>query len=116
MSKNNKLEEVSPLTERPKQDCPVTRCLAVIGGKWKPLLIFMIANEMGRFGEMRRNAAGISKQMLTKQLRELEADGVISRTVYAEVPPRVEYRLTERGRSVLPVISAMKAWGEEKAV
>ncbi len=61
---------------------------------------------------MRRAIDGISKQMLTKQLRELERDGIISRTVFAEVPPRVEYALTEKGESLLPVIQAMKAWGE----
>ncbi|MEM6327950.1 MAG: winged helix-turn-helix transcriptional regulator [Bacteroidota bacterium] len=67
---------------------------------------------MNRFGRMRRAIQGISKQMLAKQLRELEADGVIHREVYAEVPPRVEYSLTETGHSLLPVIAAMRAWGE----
>lgn len=95
------------------QSCPVTYCLSVIGGKWKPVIVFCIANGVDRFGAMQRAVPGITKQMLTKQLRELEADGLISRTVFAEVPPRVDYALTERGRSVLPIIGSMEAWGQE---
>ena len=91
--------------------CPVTYCLSVIGGKWKPIILFCIANGVDRFGAMQRAVPGITKQMLTKQLRELESDGVISRTVFPEVPPRVDYALTDKGRSVLPVIEAMSAWG-----
>lgn len=91
--------------------CPVTHCLSVIGGKWKPVIIFCIANGTNRFGAMQRAIPGITKQMLTKQLRELEADGIILRTVFAEVPPRVDYALTDTGRSVLPVIQAMREWG-----
>ena len=93
--------------------CPVTYCLGVIGGKWKPLLIFLIAHGIDRFGQMRRKVDGISKQMLTKQLRELESDGIIHREVFAEVPPRVEYSMTDLGRSLLPVIQQMRAWGEQ---
>ena len=93
-------------------DCPVTYCLSMIGGKWKPVILFCIANEVDRFGVMQRSVPGITKQMLTKQLRELEADGIVSRTVVAEVPPRVEYALTEKGKSVLPVIEQMRIWGE----
>lgn len=92
--------------------CPVTHCLSVIGGKWKPVLIFAIANGVARFGALGRAIPGITRQMLTTQLRELEADGVISRTVHAVVPPRVDYALTDRGQSLLPVIAAMRAWGE----
>lgn len=92
-------------------DCAVTFCLSVIGGKWKPVILFCIAHGVDRFGAMQRAVPGITKQMLTKQLRELEADGVLSRTVHAEVPPRVDYALTARGRSLLPVIEAMRGWG-----
>ena len=95
------------------KNCPVTYCLGVIGGKWKPLLIFLIAHGIDRFGHMRREVDGISKQMLTKQLRELESDGIIHRQVFAEVPPRVEYSMTELGRSLLPVIQQMRTWGEQ---
>lgn len=99
------------LTPDPQSDCPVTRCLQVVGGKWKPVILFCVANGVDRFGAMRRAIPGITKQMLTQQLRELEADGVLSRTVHAEVPPRVDYALTDRGRTLLPVIDAMRAWG-----
>lgn len=92
--------------------CPVTYCLQMIGGKWKPIILYLLSNGVDRFGMMRRAIEGISKQMLTKQLRELEADDIISRTVFAEVPPRVEYALTEKGESLLPVIHAMRDWGQ----
>ncbi len=95
----------------PSTDCPVTHCLKLIGGKWKPLLLFCIANGVDRFGAMQRAVPSITKQMLTKQLRELEADGLVTRTVFPEVPPRVEYALSNRGQSVLSVIDAMKKWG-----
>ena len=94
------------------QTCPVTYCLSVIGGKWKPVIIFCIFNGVNRFGAMQRAVPGITKQMLTKQLRELEADNIVSRTVFAEVPPRVDYALTDKGRSVLPIITQMEAWGK----
>lgn len=93
--------------------CPVTYCLSVVGGKWKPVILFCIANGVDRFGAMQRAVPGITKQMLTKQLRELEADAIISRKVYAEVPPRVDYALTDVGRTVLPIIDQMKTWGEK---
>ena len=106
-----KTEPLAPSTV--PSGCPVTYCLSVIGGKWKPVIIFCIANGVDRFGAMQRAVPGITKQMLTKQLRELEADGILTRTVYAEVPPRVDYALTETGRSVLPIIEQMKLWGQE---
>jgi len=92
--------------------CPVTYCMGVIGGKWKPVILFLISHGISRFGQLQRKIEGVSKQMLTKQLRELEADGIITRTVFAEVPPRVEYALSKKGESLLPVIAAMRAWGE----
>ena len=105
--------KTGPLAPDPTEDCPVTRCLAVIGGKWKPVLLFAISNGVDRFGALRRAIPGITKQMLTQQLRELEEDGVLSRTVFAEVPPRVEYALTDRGRSLLSVVAAMRDWGTQ---
>ena len=92
--------------------CPVTRCLAVIGGKWKPVILFLVANGVNRFGAMQRAAPGCTKQMLSKQLREMEADGLLHREIFPEIPPRVEYSLTDRGASLMPVIRAMRAWGE----
>lgn len=92
--------------------CPVTYCVQLIGGKWKPIILFQLTKRVHRFGELRRAIEGISKQMLTKQLRELEADGIIHREVFPEVPPRVEYTLTRKGEGLLTVIQAMKEWGE----
>ena len=92
-------------------DCPVTYCMGKIGGKWKPIIIFLIRKGANRFGILQRGIEGITKQMLTKQLRELEADGILTRKVFAEVPPRVEYGFTEYGKSLFPVIDAMSAWG-----
>ncbi|MEQ8823945.1 MAG: helix-turn-helix domain-containing protein [Filomicrobium sp.] len=95
----------------PQNDCPVTRCLSLIGGKWKPVIIFCVANGVCRFGAMQRAIPKVTKQMLTQQLRELETDGLLSRTVFAEIPPRVEYALTPRGHSIITVIEAMRDWG-----
>ena len=92
--------------------CPVTYCMSIIGGKWKPILLYLLSIKVSRFGVLLRGIDGISKQMLTKQLRELEADGVIHREVYPVVPPRVEYTLTEKGESLLPIIAEMRKWGE----
>ncbi len=94
------------------QDCPVTFTMSMIGGKWKPIIIYLITLGVNRFGILQRGIDGISKQMLTKQLREMEADGILSRKIYAEIPPRVEYSLTELGASLLPIIKSMKKWGE----
>ncbi|MGD1844981.1 MAG: winged helix-turn-helix transcriptional regulator [Salibacteraceae bacterium] len=92
-------------------DCPVTFCMQHIGGKWKPILIHLIRKGANRFGILERGIEGITKQMLTKQLRELEADGILTRTIFPEIPPRVEYGFTDLGRGLFPVIAAMSAWG-----
>ena len=84
------------------------------GGKWKPILIYLVSMGCDRFGALGRAVPDISRQMLTRQLRELEADGVMSRAVFAEVPPRVEYALTERGKTLLPIIHAMRDWGQRR--
>ena len=94
------------------EKCPVTYTMRKIGGKWKPIIIYLITKGANRFGVLQRGIEGISKQMLTKQLRELEADGILHRKIYAEIPPRVEYSLTELGETLLPVIASMKTWGE----
>jgi DNA-binding HxlR family transcriptional regulator len=94
--------------------CPVTATMKVLGGKWKPILINAIYfTAPARFGELKRSVVGITQSMLTQQLRELEEDGIISRKVYAEIPPRVEYTLTEFGLTLSPVIQTMAQWGEE---
>jgi len=92
--------------------CPVEATLALIGGKWKGVVLWHLLGGTLRFNEIRRRLSGVTQRMLTNQLRELEADGFIMRKVYPEVPPRVEYSLSERGRSLEPVILALKAWGE----
>lgn len=95
------------------QNCPVTATMAVIGGKWKLLILYLIYNDVNRFGKMGMILKDISKQMLTTQLRELENDGIIERKIYPEIPPKVEYFLTEKGKALLPVIEKMKDWGNE---
>ncbi|MBL0742433.1 winged helix-turn-helix transcriptional regulator [Chryseolinea lacunae] len=93
------------------ENCPVTATMSVIGGKWKLLVLHLINNDINRFGKMSMIMKDISKQMLTTQLRELENDGIIERKIFPEIPPRVEYYLTEKGKSLLPVIEGMKTWG-----
>lgn len=100
-------------SEDPNQ-CPVTFTMSRIGGKWKPIILFLIDKGANRFGILQRGIDGISKQMLTKQLRELEADGILKRTIYAEIPPRVEYFVTDLGKSLFPIINQMRIWGEKQ--
>lgn len=91
--------------------CPVNTTLDIIGGKWKALIIYHLINGTQRFNSLQRSMTGITQRMLTLQLRELEADGLIHRKAYPVVPPKVEYSLTAFGRTLLPVIDAMHAWG-----
>lgn len=91
---------------------PVNITLKVIGGKWKPLLMWLIAQNTMRFGELQKAMPGVTQKMLTQQLRELEADGLLLRTVYPVVPPKVEYSLTEYGKTLKPVLKSMAVWGE----
>ncbi len=93
--------------------CPVSATLKVIGGKWKPLILYFVSVDVNRFGQLQRMMPGCSKRMMTTQLRELEADGIINRKVYAEVPPKVEYSLTEKGESLRPLFSMLSKWGIE---
>ena len=94
-----------------KTGCAVEATLSVIGGRWKPILVCHLLGGRKRFGELRRLTPNATERMITLQLRELEADGVISRHVYAEVPPRVEYEVTEFGRSLEPILDLMRDWG-----
>lgn len=92
---------------------PMEVTLEVIGGKWKALLVYRLLNGALRFSELKRQVPGITEKMLTQQLRELERDGVLNRRVFAEVPPRVEYCVSEHGRSLQPVLAAMCQWGRQ---
>lgn len=97
-----------------EESCPVTATMKVLGGKWKPILINAIyLTAPARFGELKRSVKGITQSMLTQQLRELEDDGLISRKIYAEIPPKVEYTLTEFGLTLSPIMQSMAKWGEE---
>ncbi len=92
-------------------DCPVEATLDVLGGKWKGVILYHLAKTT-RFNELQRLIPGVNRRMLTLQLRELERDGLVHREVYREVPPKVEYSLTELGRTVSPLILQMRDWGE----
>ena len=94
-----------------KSGCSVEVTLSVMGGTWKPIIIFNLLRGKKRFMELSRAIPSATQRMLTLQLRELEADGIVLRTIYHEVPPRVDYELTELGMSLQPVLTAMKAWG-----
>jgi DNA-binding HxlR family transcriptional regulator len=95
------------------EDCPVLLTTSVIGGKWKPLILFYLQGRTRRFSELNRLIPGSTKKMLTQQLRELERDAIINRKVYAQVPPRVEYSMTRHGESLRPVLRSMSAWGKK---
>ncbi|MEN7551757.1 helix-turn-helix domain-containing protein [Rapidithrix thailandica] len=94
--------------------CPMRATLKVIGGKWKPLILQQVNGKVSRFSELQRQIPEITKQMLTKSLRELEEDQILQRKVYPVVPPKVEYSLTERGKSLIPILEVMASWGAEQ--
>ena len=91
--------------------CPVKLTTNVIGGKWKPLILFYLEGGTLRFGELQKLIPGMTKKMLTQHLRDLERDEVVRRKVYAVVPPKVEYSLTRHGESLKPILKLMSAWG-----
>jgi DNA-binding HxlR family transcriptional regulator len=99
------MEKVSDYT-----DCPVTATIALFGGRWKVIILKILSRNTRRFGEIQVRVPSISKKVLTEQLRELEADGLISRTQYKELPPRVEYALTDFGKSLCPLLKDIAAW------
>lgn len=104
--------DIQSVTEITPSMCPVSFCLSHIGGKWKPLILHLIRNDINRFGQLSKHIHNVSKQMLTTQLRELEADGIISRKIYPEIPPRVEYSITKKGIELFPIVDAMISWGQ----
>ena len=93
--------------------CPVEATLDLIGGKYKALILWHLADGMHRFSELKKEISSATPKMLTQQLRELEAQKLISRKVYAVVPPKVEYSLTETGKSLMPILTAMRDWGAD---
>ncbi|WP_077532738.1 winged helix-turn-helix transcriptional regulator [Massiliimalia massiliensis] len=93
--------------------CPVETTLTLIGDKWKVLILRDLLTGTKRFGELKKSVGNVSQKVLTAQLRAMEESGLLTRTVYAEVPPRVEYTLTELGESLKPILDSMWNWGEE---
>jgi DNA-binding HxlR family transcriptional regulator len=93
--------------------CPITQAMTMVGGKWKPIIIYVLSPSKLRFGQISFYIPGISRKVLTQQLRELEKDELVTRTVYPEVPPRVEYDLTPKGRELLPVYEQLAQWAQK---
>ncbi len=91
--------------------CSLTQALQVIGGKWKPLIIYQLSKSTKRFGQLHVAVVGISRKVLTSQLNELVADGLVRRESFPELPPRVEYELTDKGRELLPIFESIAHWG-----
>lgn len=100
-------------TAKPLPACPVETTLTLIGSKWKVLILRDLLSGTKRFGELKKSIGNVSQKVLTAQLRDMEECGLVNRKVYAEVPPRVEYSLTELGQSLKPILDALWTWGEE---
>lgn len=100
------------LTKEELPACPVATTVALIGSKWKLLILRNLHMRPWRFNELKKDLTGISQKVLTDSLRSMESDGIVVRTVYAEVPPRVEYALSELGESMRPILNAMEVWGK----
>jgi len=97
--------------EKDHKNCPITYSMKIIGGKWKPIIFMRLSQGVNRFGLLSRSIEGISKNMLTRELRDLEANGIINRKIFAEIPPKVEYSLTKKGKTLLPVFEKLNDWG-----
>ncbi|MEV6430153.1 helix-turn-helix domain-containing protein [Nocardia sp. NPDC051463] len=98
-----------------RYNCAVEVTVDLIGGKWKPVILAQLKKGVHRYGELRRLMPSTSEKMLVQQLRELEADNLVERTVFDTVPPQVEYRLTEEGWTLVPVLTALYEWGRKRA-
>ena len=99
------------LTKKELPDCPVATTVQLIGSKWKLLIMRNLLERPWRFNELKKNLVGISQKVLTDSFRSMEDDGIITRTVYPEVPPHVEYALSDLGESMRPILTAMQEWG-----
>jgi len=106
-------EKISGKKYSAASDCPITASMNVIGGKWKPVIIWLLIQQPSRFGELHKSIPGIALKVLSRQLKELEADGIISRQAFAEVPPKVVYSLTEKGKSLTAIMEALANWSNE---
>ncbi|CAM4093907.1 transcriptional regulator, HxlR family [Pedobacter westerhofensis] len=105
------------MKNKPDQNaCPATATMALIGGRWKTIILYILSDHTRRFGEIAARMPTISRKVLTEQLKELEADGLISRTQYKEIPPRVDYAMTELGNSLTPILNDIADWGKEKVL
>lgn len=105
------MSEINTAKELPA--CPVETTLMLIGNKWRVLILRDLMPGTKRFGELKKSIGSVSQKVLTAQLRDMENNGLVNRKVYAEVPPRVEYSLTDLGRSLEPILDAMRNWGED---
>ena len=101
-----------PPARKEKRGCPAETTLDLLAGRWKPMIVFWLLDRARRFNELQRDLGPITHRTLSRQLKELEDDGLILRRDYGEIPPRVDYRLTELGRSLEPVLKAMSDWAE----
>jgi DNA-binding HxlR family transcriptional regulator len=104
------------MTYETKLACPIQRTMAMIADKWKVIVIYHLGQRTMRFGELQRALEGITPKVLTRQLRDLEGDGIVSRRVHAEIPPRVEYSLTNLGRELLPILDQLHEWATRNSV
>jgi DNA-binding HxlR family transcriptional regulator len=104
-------KRAAKIISAPILPCPVTTALSAIGGKWKPAILWQIRHGVIRFGALQRSLGGVTQKMLTQQLRALEAEGILVRRVYPEVPPRVEYTLSDYGWTLQPMLDTMAEWG-----
>ena len=104
---------VTKVVNKGEIKCPVSGLLQLIGGKWKPIILYCLRTEKRRFGEISIRIPNLSRKVLTQQLKELEEDGLLTRKQFNEIPPRVEYELTNLGKSLTPVLNEMEKWGNE---
>mgnify|MGYP003624255407 FL=1 len=102
------------MTQQKSQTNALSYCMDLIGGKWKPIILFHISKGINRFNKLFNEMEDINRQMLSKQLKELEKSGILERTLFPEIPPRVEYKLTPLGKSLMTVVQAMNRWGQKQ--
>ncbi len=96
--------------------CPFTATIALIGGRWKSIILYLLSDHTRRFGEIAARMPSVSRKVLSEQLKELEADGLINRQQFKEIPPRVEYSLTDLGQSLKPILKELAIWGQENVL